>query len=112
MLGAGSAKNSVIKACQTTLPEAAPPAHGPSLVMASGIYPAAVTAPRWPIDTIAGKVVLVIGLLLMGVATVGIRFYNAWWGYASVVVAVGLAVACRALFFRGYFGTKDAGEGE
>ena len=97
-----------------------PKVHEPRVVAgrlssaASGTAPTLlpVTAPRWPIDTIVGKAVLVAGLLLMGVAAVGIRLYNAWWGYASVVVAVGLAFACRALFFRGYFGNKGDGEYE
>ena len=62
---------------------------------------------RWPIDTLAGRVVLVVALLLVFAGGLAIRTEpTQWWGYALVVAAMGLAAGCRALFFRGYFGEQ------
>ena len=66
---------------------------------------------RWPIDTAAGKSVLVVCLLLLAVGAVAIRVDpGAWTGYVAIALAVALAAGCRALFFRGYFGRPDAAD--
>lgn len=68
---------------------------------------------KWPIDTFAGKVVLVIGLALVAFAAAACRLgAHAWLGCAAIAAAVGLAVACRALFFRGFFGGREVNESE
>ena len=65
---------------------------------------------KWPVDTFAGRVALVVSLLLVAVGGFVIKTGQAqgpWWGYGLILGGMFLAGAFRALFLRGYFGNKS-----